>query len=170
MKRGNLFWLLPEYTDRKIRWCADCAKAHAGVVDLVNKTGMPLRCTAASLAEKTEPFKLPPQVISKAQNMKEAMQLIEASENAIQTSPQCRMSKKNVKKATKAWWNHIVKDNDATCQIMCSLLSDPKDISLVKEIAQLAVSAWCCGLREARKGTVGTNWNFEQVCIAHLSH
>ena len=48
------------------------------------------------------------------ENMRKAMQLIEMSENVVQTTPQ-RMSKERVEKATAASLRgHIVKDKDAS--------------------------------------------------------
>ena len=77
------------------------------------------------------------------------------------------MSQEKVEKARAACRRHIDRDGrkDGSARIMCSLLSDPEDIKLVTEVAQLAVSAWCCALREAQVGTIGMNWNFEQVSI-----
>ena len=80
------------------------------------------------------------------------------------------MSAKDIRKARNAWKSHLLKDEDASCQIMCSLLSNREEIRLVRKVAGVAVWAWRCALREAKAGAIGSDLNFEQVCVVHLSH
>ena len=75
----------------------------------------------------------------------------------------------DVEKARAAWYKHLVINEEASSPIMCSLLSDPKEISLVKDVAKLALSAWCCALWEEQERAIGTNLNYEQVCVVHLA-
>jgi hypothetical protein len=81
-----------------------------------------------------------------------------------------KLSAQDIRKARIAWKSHLLKDDDASGQIMCSLLLDREEIRLVRKVAGLAVWVWRCALREAKAGAIGSNLNFEQVCVVHLSH
>jgi hypothetical protein len=189
----------------KIRWCADCAKAHAGAVDVAHKncehcalwratfglaaegkkrwcvgcarahegavsiaTGNAPSNSARAHARKIARFKLPKQARSNLEDMDKLMLELKKSEKAVE--PSLQLFKKDIEKATNAWRSQLVKDADASCQIMCSLLTDLEEIRLVKKVAGLAVWAWRCALREAKARAIGSDLNFEQVCFVHLSH
>jgi hypothetical protein len=113
-------------------------------------------------------FKLPEQARSKLEDMDKLLLELQKSERAVK--PSLQLFEKDIAKATSAWRSHLVKDADASCEIMCSLLSDLDEIRLVRKVAGLAVWAWRCALHEAKAGAIGSDLNFEQVCVVHLSH
>jgi hypothetical protein len=149
-----------------MRWCVSYARAYEGVVSIA--TGNPPSNSARAKAKMIPSFELLAQARLELENMKKDMLELEKSEKALQGSQ--KLFAKDIRKARTAWKGHLLKDEDASCQIMCSLLSDQDEISLVTKVAGLAVSAWCCALREVKASGKDSDLTFEQVCVVHLSH
>ena len=124
--------------------------------------------SARAHALKISNFELPAQARSKLEDIQKGMLELQKSEKALQGSQ--KLFAKDIRKARTAWKGHLLKDEDASCQIICSLLSYQDEISLVTKVAGLAVSAWCCALREVKAAGKGSDLTFEQVCVVHLSH
>jgi hypothetical protein len=116
-----------------MRWCVSCARAYEGAVSIA--TGNAPTNSARAHALKIPRFELPAQARSKLEDIQKGMLELQKSEKALQGSQ--KLSAKDIRKAKNAWKSHLLKEEDASCQIMCSLLSDREEIRLVTEVESL---------------------------------